>query len=266
MDILMRPLINVLLSSLLIIASFSHAGEPRNLQQIIRSGELRVGVSLADPWTMKKSASELHGAEIDVANRVAADMGIKPVIRELAWEGLIPALRNGDIDVIIAGMVITPDKALQVNFSRPYASAGISLMANTQLTKSFKTASELNNETVAIGAVANTTQADVAKRIFSKAAIKTFPSQQQVVDALLEGKLHAAVALDPEPRFLQLKHPDRIDLPLGKPIINGREGFAVRQGDADLLAFLNAWIESREADGWLDSTRSYWFDSLKWQE
>ena len=35
---------------------------------------------------------------------------------------------------------------------------------------------------------------------------------------------------------------------------------------ADLLAFLNAWIESREADGWLDSTRAYWFDSLNWQE
>lgn len=263
MRLLFTPLFSLLL---LLVTITSQAGELRNLQQIIRSGELRVGVSLADPWTMKKTSGELMGSEIDIANRVAADMGVKPVLKSYDWEALLPALRNGDIDVIMAGMVISPDKALQVNFTRPYASAGISLMANTELTRSFKTAEELNNATVAIGAVANTTQADVAKRVFSKAAIKTFPTQQLLVDAMLAGKLHAAVALDPEPRFLQLRHPDKIDLPLGKPLISGREAFAIRQGDADLLAFLNAWIESREADGWLDSTRSYWFDSLNWQE
>jgi polar amino acid transport system substrate-binding protein len=261
----------ILLSSFLAIVmlattAFSQAGELRKLHQIINSGELRVGVSLADPWTMKKLNGALTGSEIDIADRIAADMGIRSVFKQYDWDALVPALRNGEIDIIIAGVVISPDKALQVNFSRPYASAGISLMANTELTKSFKSAGELNSPDVAIGAVSNTTQVDVATRVFSKAAIKTFPTQQQLVDALLAGKLHAAVALDPEPRFLQLRHPDKIDLPLGEPLINGREGLAIRQGDADFLAFLNAWIESREADGWLRSTHEYWFDGLKWQE
>lgn len=263
----MRTLLSSLLAiTLLVMTSVTQASDLRNLQQIIKSGELRVGVSIAEPWTTKKANGELIGSEIDIANRLAADMGLKSVPTQYEWDSLIPALQKGEIDVIISGVVISPDKALLVNFTRPYASSGISLMANTQLTKSFKSASELNSPEVAIGAVDNSTQHDVAKRVFSKAAIKTFPSQQQVVEALLNGQLHAAVALDPEPRYLQLRHPDKIDMPLAKPLISGREAFAVRQGDADLLAFLNAWIESREADGWLNSTHDYWFNGLKWQE
>jgi polar amino acid transport system substrate-binding protein len=264
---IMYKLIKVLTSLWLLLAvSVSYADSTRSFKQVIASGELRIGVSLADPWVMKKSSAELMGSEIDMAKRLSADMNLKPVLKEYSWDGLIPALQNGEIDIIISGLVISPDKALKVNFSRPYASSGISLMANTDLTKSFKTAQELNNPTVAIGVVANSTQADVTKRVFSKSAIKTFPSTQQLNEALLAGKLHAAVALDPSPRFMQLLYPEQIDLPLGAPIIAGREGLAIHQGDVDFLAFINAWIEARQADGWLDTTRTYWFDSIKWQE
>jgi polar amino acid transport system substrate-binding protein len=43
-------------------------------------------------------------------------------------------------------------------------------------------------------------------------------------------------------------------------------GFAVNKGDPDFLAFLNAWIQAREADTWLPTTAGYWFKSLRWRE
>ncbi len=43
-------------------------------------------------------------------------------------------------------------------------------------------------------------------------------------------------------------------------------GFAVNKGDPDFLAFLNAWITARNADTWLPTTASYWFESLRWRE
>ncbi len=54
-------------------------------------------------------------------------MGVTPKLISYNWEKLIPALKEGQIDIIIAGMAITPQRALKVNFSLPYATSGISL-------------------------------------------------------------------------------------------------------------------------------------------
>ena len=43
-------------------------------------------------------------------------------------------------------------------------------------------------------------------------------------------------------------------------------GFAVGKGDPDFLAFLDAWIEAREADTWLPTTHRYWFRTLQWRD
>ena len=57
-----------------------------------------------------------------------------------------------------------------------------------------------------------------------------------------------------------------IDVPTGRPLLVSPAGFAVNTGDPDFLAFLNAWITAREADTWLPTTASYWFESLRWRE
>ena len=68
------------------------------------------------------------------------------------------------------------------------------------------------------------------------------------------------------PTFLALANPDIIDVPTARPLLASRAGFAVNKGDPDFLAFLNAWIEARDADTWLPTTANYWFKSLRWQE
>ena len=61
-----------------------------------------------------------NGYDIQIARRIADDLGLKLVVKKIAWEGLIPALQSGDIDAIIAGMSPTEERKESINFSSPY--------------------------------------------------------------------------------------------------------------------------------------------------
>ncbi len=90
------------------------------VEQVIKRGVLRVGFSTFVPWAMQNKAGEFIGFEIDVATRLAADLGVKLELVPTKWSGIIPALLTGKFDVIIGGMGIRPQRNLKVNFTIPY--------------------------------------------------------------------------------------------------------------------------------------------------
>ncbi len=253
------------------MASKSHAGPPLGdrsgtLQSILQTGTLRVGVSLFTPWTLKTRDGELAGFEIDIAKQLAKDLGVKRVFHVLDWEKMIPALLNRNIDIIVAGIVITPQRALQVNFSEPYDSSGIGLVTNIALTKTFQGPEDLNRREVIIASVTGTISADLARRVFPNATLKTFASSEETIQAVTTGKVNAYVEHEPITTFLALDHPNLVDEPLSKPLLETKAGFAVNKGDPDFINFLNAWITAHEADTWLASVHKYWFEGLEWRK
>jgi polar amino acid transport system substrate-binding protein len=250
---------------LCLLSLFSQAAQ-RDLQAILDSGELRVGLSTFEPWTIQAKDGSLIGSEVDIAQRLAADMKLKAKLGVYEWGGLMTALNNGEIDIIIAGMAITPSRALQVEFSRPYASAGIGVVVNTSLTENFTSIKDMRNESVNVAVVTGTVAEDMAKRLVPQATLKAFSNPQDAEKAVVNGDVHAYVESIPGPNFLALQYPDKVDVPVDKPLYSTCEAFAVRKGSQALLNFLNAWIEARSADAWLESTRRYWFESLGWRE
>jgi len=61
-----------------------------------------------------------------------------------------------------------------------------------------------------------------------------------------------------------LRNPAVVDVPIDEPLPASAEGLAVRKGEQQLLNFLDAWVTSRQADKWIQSTRDYWFETLDW--
>ncbi len=100
------------------------------LEKVLKRETLRVGFSTFKPWAMKGKNGEFIGFEIDVAKRLASDMGVKVRFIPTKWDGIIPALLTGKFDIIIGGMGITPKRNLKVNFSDPYEFSGMSIVAN----------------------------------------------------------------------------------------------------------------------------------------
>ena len=94
--------------------------EQSTVEQVIKRGILKVGMSTFVPWAMKDKTGKLIGFEIDVASQLAEDMGVKVEFVPTKWAGIIPALLTGKFDVIIGGMSVRPDRNLKVNFTIPY--------------------------------------------------------------------------------------------------------------------------------------------------
>lgn len=240
--------------------------QPGTLKNILKTGTLRVGVSLFTPWAITQRDGQLVGFEIDVAKQLAKDLGVKPEFHVLEWKKIMPALLKREIDIIAAGMVITPQRALKFNFSQPYDSSGIGLVTNISLTKTFNGPHDLNKPEVIITAVTGTISEDVAHRVFPNATIKTLSSSQEALQAVAKGKVHAYIEHEPITTFIALDNPGTVDEPLSKPLLETREGFAVNKGDPDFIHFLNAWIISHEADAWLSSAHKYWFEGVEWRK
>ncbi|HVN71825.1 MAG TPA: transporter substrate-binding domain-containing protein [Desulfomonilia bacterium] len=235
------------------------------IEQVLQRGVLRVGMSTFVPWAMKDKQGNLAGFEIDVAKRLAQDMGVKVEFVPTKWSGILPALLTGKFDIIIGGMGITPERNLKVNFSMPYDYTGMSVVASKKLAKGFKSLADFNRADVTIAARIGTTAAAAAKKFAPKANLRLFDDESQAVQELLNGRVHALIASAPLPAFQALEYPDKLFLPLKENFTREPIGFAVVKGDVDTLNFLNSWIIVVEAEGWLKDRKHYWFETKEWK-
>jgi len=250
----------------LLLIFLSAGAQADGLDNILKRGTLRVGVSPFAPWMIDDGSGNLRGFEIDVGNRIAQDMGVKAEFRNYKWEDIIPAVARGDIDLIAAGMAITPGRALIVSFTQGYSDAGISLATNTPMTRNISKLEQLNSDGIVIAVVKDTVSVDVSRKLFDKAETRTYVSVAEAQQAVLGDEAHAYIGATPLPKFLALQNPTKVDMPLQQPLLDFETGMAVKKGEQELLNFLNSWIIARTADKWLAARHRYWFDSLEWRE
>ena len=245
----------------------SRQGEGTDLvDEILRRGELRVGMSTFVPWAMKDEDGEYIGFEIDVARRLAEDMGVDVEFVPTKWSGIIPALLTGKFDVIIGGMGIRPDRAVKVNFSIPYDYTGMSIVAHKEKAAGFDELADFNASDVVVAARIGTTAADAAKKFMPKAEIRLFDDESQALQELKNGRAHAVVASAPLPAFQAIENPDTLFVPIEGTFTKEPIGFAVRKGQLDSLNYFNSWIRVVQSEGWLAERKAYWFESREWEE
>lgn len=264
--------ISLALIALMFFCSASGAADIREeltrestLEKVQRKGVLKVGMSTFVPWAMKDKNGKLIGFEIDVARKLAEDMGVKVQFVPTKWSGIIPALLTGKFDVIIGGMGIRPDRNLKVNFTIPYEHSGMSMVASRQKAKGFDSIEDFNKKDITVAARLGTTAADAAKKSMPRARIKLFDNEAQAIQELLNARVHAVVASAPMPAFQAIQHYEKLFVPLEKNFTREPIGFAVRKGDVDTLNYFNNWIRVKKAKGWLQEREEYWFETRKWE-
>ena len=238
------------------------------LQTILARGSISVGMSAFVPWAMRDKNGELIGFEIDVAKKVAEDMGVDVNFVPTAWDGIIPALIAGKFDVIIGGMSVTTKRNLTVNFTRPYARTGYIVIANSKLAeeKGIKSLADLNREDITIASRRGSTGAVAMDRHFPKAKKIFFDDDVLSVQEVANGNIEAASSTPPKAAFEIEKRGDVIRIVSHEQLSPTREAFALRKGDPDALNFFSNWIQENEASGWLAERRAYWFSSREWAD
>ena len=172
------------------------------LEQILKRGVLRVGMDTFLPWAMKDKTGKYIGFEIDVATRLAEDMGVKVEFVPTKWAGIIPSLLTGKFDVIIGGMGIQPRRALKVNFTVPYDYSGMAIVASKKLAGGFASLEDFNSPEVQIACKLGTTAVTAAKKFMPNAGLRLFDDEAQVYQELRNNNVHAVVGSAPRPALL----------------------------------------------------------------
>lgn len=235
------------------------------INQALKRGKLRVGLSSFVPWAMPDKTGKLIGFEVDVASRLAQDLGLDLELVQTEWSGIIPALLTNKFDIIIGSMSIRMDRALKVNFSEPYDYSGQDILAGKKLASGFKTVEDFNKPEVVIALRTGASSEAAVKKFMPRAQVRFFDDEAQAVQEVLVGRAHAMVSSMPLPAFQAIKNPDTAFTPLDKPFTEESIAFAIRKGDPDSLNVLNTWIRLMRNQGWLEERHQYWFNSTDWE-
>ena len=234
------------------------------LATIRKRGVLRVGVAATVPMVMHDGKGQLVGYSVDLARRLAEDLGVQLELVETSWTQVIPDLLSRQFDMIASGLWVSAPRALVLNFSQPTAVEGVYLVAAKKGAAGLKSREDFNQPGVKIAVYVDSPQERVAARLFPRATLLKVAGNADHLAPLLDGRAQAALVPTIAPRALLRGAPDQLSLPLDEPVSLSRAAFALRKGDPDFLSYLNTWLALQQDEGWLDERAVYWSATTDW--
>jgi polar amino acid transport system substrate-binding protein len=269
---LKKTLLFMLLCFTLLVAacSDSSAGggekaEPSTIDNVIEKKKLVVGTAPGYfPFEMKDKKGEFIGYDVDTAKAIADALGVEIEFKQFGFDGLIPAIQTGEIDLILAGMTIRGDRALAVSFSNPYFETGQVLMlpGKDSSTKSWE---DLDKPGKKIAVSLGTTGALLAKQIYKEATILDFEDFPSAGMALMQGQADGIIYDEPGVRTFTLMNEGNVK-GIYDPISVEGLGIAVKHNDLKTVQWLNSFLASYKGGPQDLESFEKWFTNVDWMD
>jgi polar amino acid transport system substrate-binding protein len=238
---------------------------PMHLQRILDSGELRVGLSGDQPpLNMTDKNGEIIGLEVDLMKMLTQSMGlnVRFVVRPFA--DLIPAIERGDVDVVISGMTITPERNARVAFAGPYFISGKSVLTKSQAIASAESATLLNNADQRYAVLAGSTSEIFVQQVLPKAVSVPATDYNTAVQMVLDDKVDAMIADFPICQLSVMRHPEANLSTLMTPFTIEPLGIAMPADDPLLINLIENYLSTLENSGLLIQFKAKWFSDGSW--
>jgi polar amino acid transport system substrate-binding protein len=235
--------------------------------RIRAKGELVVGTAASmPPLNMTTKAGEIIGLEVDLARAMAAAMKVRLRLAAMPFPDLLPALEAGQVDMVLSGVTMTPERNMRFAFVGPYFVSGKSFLAKEATLSSAKGSADLNHPSMRLAALrASTSQAFVEQHM-PKATLVLTNDYDEAVKLVLDDKVEAMIADFPICIVSVQRYPDRGLYALLTPLTYEPIGMALPGNDPLLVNWAQNWLRELEATGALDQTRDRWFKSASWLE
>ena len=186
---------------------------------------------------------EIKGFDIDLIKEIGKILNKEIVLKNIQFDGLIPALQTGKLDVIIAGMTVTAEREKNINFSNPYYTSKQLLIVNKNSTLS--TLESLKGHKV--GVVLGCTGDVIATEMGNSITLYRYNTTSESIMALNANKIDAVI-LDSEPAKNFVKNNSNL-----KYIDNelAKEDYAIAVGKQNLTLVknINAALETLKSNG-----------------
>lgn len=205
-----------------------------------RNGELRVGMDLSyPPFEMQDKSGNPDGVGVKLAEALAADLGRPLKIVPMEFSGLIPALKTGNIDLIISSMTATDERRQSIDFSEPYAFTGLALLVRKN--SAIQSVDDLKTQGRTIAAKAATTGEMWAIHHLPDAKRVVFEDQTACVLEVVQGRADAFIY--DQLSILQYAEENK-DTTRGllKPFVEESWAVAIAKGNDELRRQVNDFL------------------------
>ncbi|MFI5317622.1 MAG: transporter substrate-binding domain-containing protein [Myxococcota bacterium] len=243
------------------------AAPPLRIQRILKSGELRVGTSAdTPPLAMRDREGKLMGLEVDLVQALGENMNVKVRFVEMPFAQLIPALERGDVDLVAAGMTITPERNARVAFAGPYYVSGNTLLARKRELAETDDPAQLDDPKLSFAVLDGSTSASFVRAHLPKARIVAVRDNDAGVKALLAGEVDGMISDLQVCTIARWRHPDAGLYVRHAPFTTEPLGLAL---PPDSMLFLNLvanYLKTLEETGELAQLKAKWLGDGAWLE
>lgn len=243
----MKKILSIVLVAL--VSLFLGACNDSKNKESNESVELKVGTAPNyKPFNYKEN-SKLTGFDTDLVEEIAKRNGIKIIWVESNFDGLIPALKAGKIDMIASAMSATNERRQSVDFTKPYYMSK-NLYLKLKSNNSLQTKSDLEGKK--IGVQLGTLQENTAKAI-KNAQVQSNKDLNMAVLALKNNKIDAIIADQDTAKGFLAENPELVSF---YQETDGGEGFSFafdKNKHKEIIEIFNKGIDKAKADGFYDS-------------
>ena len=200
------------------------------------------------------------GVSVDLATALAEHLRRTLVIENIAFDGLIPALKTGKIDLILSSLTRTEERAQSIDFSDPYLETGLCLLVNAS--SGIVSASDLNQAGRKVAVKKGTTGHTYATTRLASAQILVLDQESAAVLEVAQGKADAFI-YDPFSIFQHWKRHSETTRAILQPFQVERWAIGIRKGNTDLAASVNRFLKGFRENGGFERLGDRWFQEQK---
>lgn len=233
--------------SLLVLAACGNTSGTANsaaeadgaLQEIKDSGKLVVGTCADYPpyeWHLvQDGADKIIGFDIDIAQAIADELGVELEVQDMDFDGLIPALSTGKIDMIIADMNPTEERKQSVDFTDIYYIQKDALVIKSEDAKDIRSEDDLKKASLATQKA--TIQEEYLLENFPDAEIQSVPKLNTAILYLVTGKADAVLMVET----------------VARRYVEENEGLEIADFDVASTPNESAIAVAKDSEGFLDA-------------
>jgi polar amino acid transport system substrate-binding protein len=212
-----------------------------------RERPLIVGMELNyPPFEMIDPSGRPTGISVDLAEALGQQLHRKVQIENIPFDGLIPALKTGKIDLIISSMTATPERAQSIAFSEPYLRTGLCLLVNRRANIHSIAQADQPDHTIAVKQ--GTTGQLYARAHLQRARVLVLEKEDACVLEVVQGKAQAFIYDQTSVFNHWQRHPETTEALLN-PFQEEDWAIGLRQGNDALKAQVNAFLNAFRGDG-----------------
>lgn len=235
------------------------------LEQIVKNGEIRVGMSGAQPpYNTADRSGQLIGLEVDLARMLASALGVNVRFVTRPFPQLLGALEAGEVDVVMSGMAITAERSIRASFVGPYLFSGKSILTNSRALAAAEEAGDFNHANLKLAALENSTSQRFVERMLPDAQLVTTQDYDSAVNMVINDEVDALVADMPICVLSVMRYPDKGLATLNEPLNLEPVGLALSPKDPQLRGLLESYVRAYEATGQLEALRKKWLEDGSW--